>query len=36
MAAYLEVWTAAGQEFVTLEAGRAGRDTGAGLTLLTG
>jgi hypothetical protein len=35
MAAYLEVWTAAGQEFVT-EVGRAGRDTGAGLTLLTG
>ena len=39
MAAYLEVWTPAGQKFVTLAAGPAGRDTAvsrAGLIFLTG
>jgi hypothetical protein len=40
MAAYLEVWTPAGQKFVTLAAGPAGRDTAVagvpGLIFLTG
>jgi hypothetical protein len=40
MVACLEVWTAANREFVTLEAGPAGRDTAVagapGLALVTG